>query len=273
MSHSLSYSNEQLAAAAFTMQSTSFDNQYLHNGIINYKRERVRSHLKKYITPGNLVLELNSGTGQDAIWLAQQGCKVHATDISGGMQEILHQKLKAENLEKKISCELCSFTELDHLALKGPYDIIFSNFAGLNCTTELHKVLKSFATLLKTNGTVTMVLLPRFCLWEVLLLFKGKFKTAIRRLLTPKETTAHIEGIFFKCRYYNPSYITDRLDEDFNLVALEGLCTLVPPSYIENFDRKFPKLFLHLKQKEDKLKCKWPWRLIGDYYIITLQKK
>ena len=72
MSHSLSYSNEQLAAAAFTMQSTSFDNLYLHNGIINYKRERVRSHLKKYITPGNLVLELNSGTGQDAIWLAQQ---------------------------------------------------------------------------------------------------------------------------------------------------------------------------------------------------------
>ena len=53
---------------------------------------------------------------------------------------------------------------------KGPYDMIFSNFAGLNCTGELDKVLASFSSLLKPKGIVTLVLLPGFCLWEFLLI-------------------------------------------------------------------------------------------------------
>jgi hypothetical protein len=40
------------------------------------------------------------------------------------------------------------------------------------------------------------------------------------------------------------------------------------------FARKFfEKIFKLLKNKEDRLKCKWPWKYIGDYYIISLQKK
>jgi len=54
---------------------------------------------------------------------------------------------------------------------------------------------------------------------------------------------------------------------------LEGLCTLVPPSYIENFAEKHPRLYNFLQRKENSLKSKWPWKLIGDYYIITLKKR
>jgi len=272
MNSSILNTNEQLAEAAFTLQSKRFDALYSTNKIVDYKRERVRAHLKKYISPGNSILELNSGTGQDAIWLAQQGCKVHATDISLGMQEMVYQKIKNESLERKISCELCSFTQLENLENKGPYDMIFSNFAGLNCTTELDKVLESFSSLLKPRGLVTLILLPQLCLWEFLLVFRGKIKTATRRLFSRNGTAAHIEGIFFKCRYYNPSFITACLNEEFKIVSLEGLCTIVPPSYIENFADKYPKLFKYLKNKEDKLKSNWPWKFIGDYYIITLQK-
>jgi hypothetical protein len=34
------------------------------------------------------------------------------------------------------------------------------------------------------------------------------------------------------------------------------LCTLVPPSYIENFAEKYPKTFNALKNKEDKVENK-----------------
>jgi len=63
------------------------------------------------------------------------------------------------------------------------------------------------------------------------------------------------------------------LEKEFDMLALEGLCTLVPPSYIENFAEKYPKTFNALKYKEDKWKAKWPWRSIGDYYIISFKKK
>ncbi len=270
---SLSQSNEQLAAAAFTRQSALFDEQYRNNSIIQYKRERVRNHIQQYLTINSNILELNSGTGEDAIWFAQQRHTVHATDISAGMQDVLKNKTSALNLYENISTELISFTDLENLKQRGPYDLIFSNFAGLNCTDELDKVLQSLTSLLKPKGIVTLVILPKFCLWEFLLLFKGRFKTAFRRLFSSNGVTAHIEGEYFTCWYYNPSYITKHLQDQFDVLAVEGLCTLVPPSYLEGFAEKYPKLFSFLKLKEDKWKTKWPWKNIGDYYIISLQKK
>ena len=57
---------------------------------------------------------------------------------------------------------------LQTLKNKGPYDCIFSNFAGLNCTDKLDQVLAGFDELLKPGGMVVLVILPRFCLWESL---------------------------------------------------------------------------------------------------------
>lgn len=268
-----SNTNEKLAAAAFSSQSTIFDQLYADNKIVQYKRERVRAHLKKYIQAGDCILELNSGTGEDAIWLAQQKCIVHATDFACRMLEELHKKIINEGLESIVTSEFRSFTDLQNLQQKGPYDLIFSNFAGLNCTDKLHEVLTSFSPLLKAKGIITLVLLPKFCLWEFLLLFKGKFKTAIRRFFSSKGRNARVEGACFKCWYYNPSFITTKLNAEFELLSIEGLCTVVPPSYIENFGDKYPKLFNFLKDKEDRWKSKWPWKYIGDYYIISMQKK
>ena len=273
MSTVISNMNESLAAAAFSIQAKKFDELYSLNKIIEYKRERVRSHLKKFIQPGNFILELNSGTGEDAIWLAQQNCKVHATDIATGMLEIIQQKIKNEALENLITHEICSFTALEYLQQKGPFDLIFSNFAGLNCTGDLYKVLASFSILLKPKGIVTLVILPQFCLWEFLLIFKGKFKTATRRLFSKNGRNARVEGHHFKCWYYNPSYIIKHLKNDFGLLTIEGLCTLVPPSYIEHFAEKYPRAYQFLKAKENTWKEKWPWKYVGDYYIISFQKK
>ena len=265
--------NEQFAEAAFTSQSGIFDEIYSGNTIVNYKRERVRAHVLQYLPAGSSILELNSGTGGDAIFFAQKGHKVHATDISTGMQQQLKQKVALNGLEKSVSAELCSYTQLNGLKNQGPYDLIFSNFAGLNCTNELGKVLASFNSLLKPGGMVTLVVLPKFCLWEALLLFKGKFKTAFRRFFSSKGRRAHIEGVYFKCWYYNPSFIIKQLKTDFDLLSIEGLCTVVPPSYIEGFAEKHRAAYQFLKNKERKLKTRWPWRVIGDYYIISLKKK
>jgi ubiquinone/menaquinone biosynthesis C-methylase UbiE len=273
MSLSSHHINEEQAAAAFSNQAAQFDALYAGDTIIQYKRKRVRDHVQQFILPNSEVLELNSGTGEDAIWFAQQGHTVHATDISKGMQEQLQQKVKVAKLEQQISSELISFTQLQNLQQQKQYGYIFSNFAGLNCTGELEKVLQSFTALLKPGGKITLVMLPKFCLWEFLLLFKGQFKTAFRRLFSSKGVQAHVEGEYFTCWYYDPSFVIGHLKNNFELLGYEGLCTLVPPSYIEGFAEKHPIAYNFLKNKENKWKCKWPWKFIGDYYIISFKKK
>ncbi|MFM6924516.1 MAG: class I SAM-dependent methyltransferase [Ferruginibacter sp.] len=269
----MNVNNELQSESAFSLQSKIFDELYRDNAIIQYKRERVRAVVKQFAANCGTVLELNSGTGEDAIWFAQQGYKVHATDISTGMQDILNSKINSLGLQQKVSTEIISFTNLENLREQKEYDLIFSNFAGLNCTEDLHKVLGSFSSLLKPKGVVVLAVLPKFCLWEFLLLFKGKFKTAFRRFFSSKGATAHMEGIYFRCWYYNPSYIIKHLQHKFNLLTVEGLCTIVPPSYIDSFAEKRPGLFTFLKSTENKWKKKWPWKCIGDYYIIALEKK
>ncbi len=285
--------NETEAAKAFSKQATGFDEYDAGNTIIQYKRKRVREHVLRWlgsagtavasgptrsaggsIPAARSILELNAGTGTDATFFARQGYRVHATDIASGMQEKVREKVRLQGLTDKVTTELCSFTALDNLQQRGPYDLIFSNFAGLNCTDELDKVLRSFAPLVKPGGQVTLVILPGFCLWETLMLFKGKFRTAFRRLVSGRRgTKSHVEGHYFRCWYYSPSYVIRSLADSFDCISLEGLCTIVPPSYIEGFAEKHPPAYRWLRGREDKWKDKWPWKWIGDYYIISLRKR
>ncbi len=267
------HKNEINAATAFSKQSVWFDELYSGDTIVDFKRKRVRDHVQQYILPNSHILELNAGTGEDAVYFSRQGHYVHATDISEGMQKQLKEKVSKNNLSYAVTNELCSYTALNTLQNKGPYDYIFSNFAGLNCTNDLEIVLGSLSPLLKKNGVITLVILPKFCLWEFILIGKGKFKTALRRFCGKKGALSHIEGEYFRCWYYNPAFVKKALQKDFEHLQTEGLCTIVPPSYITNFAEKYPVLYCRLTKLEKTFCKSWPWRSIGDYYIISFRKK
>ena len=92
--------NERRVARAFDSQSASFDKLFAQNTIVQYKRKRVRDRVLKLLRPGSRILELNSGTGDDAIFFAKHGYDVHATDISEGMQKKLAEKKRRKEKRK-----------------------------------------------------------------------------------------------------------------------------------------------------------------------------
>jgi hypothetical protein len=51
------------------------------------------------LEPGSRVIELGAGTGRDAVWLAQQGLQVTASDYSGAAQRIIRRKVKATGVQ------------------------------------------------------------------------------------------------------------------------------------------------------------------------------
>ena len=265
--------NETLAAAAFSAQSQVFDAIYQYNTIVQYKRKRVRAHVNRLLLRGSHILELNAGTGEDSLYFASQGHTVYATDIASGMLQQLQEKVKNAGLAEMICTEQCSYTLLNQLSNKGPFDHVFSNFAGLNCTDQLDQVLRSLSPLVKKGGTVTLVILPPFCLWETALLLKGMWRTAFRRWAGKKGAVSHVEGHYFRCWYYPPSYVKKNMRQDFEHLCTEGLCTIVPPSYIEQFAEKYPRIYATLCRLEDKNAHRWPWRNMGDYYMISFRKK
>src|SRR6478752_2913428 len=125
MQPAISNIQEQKAAEAFNKQSAVFDTIYSPNLIIQYKRKRVRAHVESFLPQGSNILELNAGTGEDALYFASKGHHVHATDIAANMQEALVKKINDSGLSQNVSVELCSFNNLPALKNKGPYDLIF----------------------------------------------------------------------------------------------------------------------------------------------------
>jgi ubiquinone/menaquinone biosynthesis C-methylase UbiE len=261
---------EELVSQAFSRQSVDFDHIYTSNAISEWMRQRARNEVMRFIPKGAHMLELNCGTGMDSTWFAKKGIRVVATDNAEGMLSILRRKLAAEALEDTIEVKRCSFNHLDQMA-DNRFDYIFSNFGGLNCTENLDKVLQQFSLLLRPGGYCTLVIMPRICPWELLMLLKGRVKTAFRRF--KKETDAHIEGVHFKCYYYNPGFVKRILAQHFETVSLKGMAFLVPPPFIEGFKEKRPKLFSRLQKAELKLESQFPFNHCCDHFVITLRKK
>lgn len=261
---------EQKVSKAFSKQSLVFDEADSQNEILQWMRWRVRKHVLNLWKPGDRVLELNAGTGIDAVFFAENGFYVHAIDNAPGMITALDKKIKQKHLERKISSQLCSFLELEKL--KGEkFDHIFSNFGGLNCTDKLQNVINSFHTLLKPGGTVTLIIMPPVCPWELLYLFRGNFKLAFRRL-KKGGAPSHLEGMNFTTWYYSPSAVKKMFGNNYSLLSITGLGITIPPPFLKDFPCKHHKLFRKLITIENSVATKVPFRSWADHFIISAKK-
>ncbi len=261
--------NPGLVSQAFSNQASVFDDLNESNEISRYLRGVFRSEVLFHSEKNSRILELNCGTGLDAIYFAEKGHQIVATDNAPGMLQKLQEKISSQQLSS-IKAVRCSFHDLNKLN-EGKFDHIISNFGGLNCTDDLPSVLRQFSSLLKPGGKVTLMIMPKICPWELLLILKGKFRTAFRRF--KHGAPAHIEGVHFKCYYYNPGLIKKVLAKDFRMVALKGVCITVPPEFYQNFAERYPKFFETLKKIDQKIAGVFPFTWCCDHYVITLQKK
>lgn len=255
---------------AFSKQSSVFDDLYKQNKLSEYLRLQFRTEILSHLKPQSKILELNCGTGMDAVFFAEKGHQVLATDNAPGMLAQLDQKISEKNLGGQIQTLRCSFHDIHSLKDK-KFDHIISNFGGLNCTDRLDNVLEQFSALLNPGGKVTLMIMPTVCPWELVMLFKGDFKTAFRRFR--KNTPAHIEGVNFLCYYYNPSYVKKVLKKEFRTLSLKGVFITVPPEFYQNFVERYPRLFAVLSKIDSAISRFFPFTYSCDHYLITLEKK
>ena len=257
------------AEEAFGKQAAVFDQINDESVIINWMRKRVYAHVSSLPVPlYGKILELNAGTGIDACHFAEHGFDVLATDVSEKMLEEARRKIEAAGLERLVKTQKCSFTELNRLSQRG-FDLIFSNFGGLNCAEDFSQVGRHFSTLLKPGAVVCLVMISPFCIWESLLAFKGNFGLAFRRF--KKSVPSKVEGVPFTTTYFTPQEISEALGKDFRRISLKSLATFTPPPYLEGKFVNKPGLLKMLNRMDEKTE-KWPLlRSAGDHFIITFQ--
>ncbi|HET6594198.1 MAG TPA: class I SAM-dependent methyltransferase [Anaerolineales bacterium] len=258
-------------AEAFSRTAEKYDSFAEDHPHLTRMRDKVYSHVMRYVPQGARILELNAGTGTDAVQLAQRGYHIHATDIAPGMLKRLHEKVIQLDLQNRVTMQTRSFLSLDNLQ-GAPFDAVFSDLGGLNCVPDLTPVIRQLPHLLKPAGTVTWVLMPHICLWEIAEVFRGNVSLAFRRLSRGK-VRANLEGLHFDVYYFSPGQLIQWFGKKFELLALEGLSVITPTAESKNFARGHPHLYHVLSWLDDKLSPHWPWYGWGDFYILTMRYK
>jgi len=256
-------------AEAFSRTAEKYDSFADDHPNQTRMRNKVYAHVERYIPAGARILELNCGTGTDAVELARRGYQIHATDIAPGMLERLQDKIRKFDLAKQITLQQCSFTELDQVH-GAPFDAVFSDLGGLNCIPDLSSVIKQLPKVLRPNGLITWVLMPRVCLWEMAEIFRGHPRLAFRRF-AQNGTRAHLEGLYFTIYYFTPEKVLGWFGDDFDCLAIEGLAVITPTAESKNFAKQYTRLYQTLSWLDDRLASRKPWRGWGDFFIITLR--
>ncbi len=256
-------------AEAFSRTAEKYDRFAEDHPNLSRMREKVYSHLSRHLSPGARILELNAGTGTDAVALAGRGYYVHATDIAPGMLQRLRDKVDRSGLAERVVVQNCSFTALEAVH-GGPFDAVFSNLGGLNCIPDLRPVIAQLPLVVAPGGTVTWVLMPRICLWELGLVFTGDFKVAARRL-SRGGTLAHLEGKRFMIYYFTPQQVIAAFRPGYQLQEIEGLSVFAPPAESKNLALKHPALYRGLCWLDDHLARRPPFYGWGDFFIATFR--
>jgi ubiquinone/menaquinone biosynthesis C-methylase UbiE len=232
-------------------------------------RNKVYSHIQRFIPAQSRILELNAGTGTDAVELARRGYRVHATDIAPGMLERLRDKVDQLSLSERITVQQCSFTNLDQI-VGAPFDAVFSDLGGLNCIADLTPVIEQLPKVLRPGGLVTWVLMPPICLWEMAEIFRGHPRLAFRRFAR-NGTRSHLEGLYFQVYYFTPKQVLRWFGKEYECLAIEGLSVITPTAESRNFAERYTRLYRILSWLDDRLASLHPWRGWGDFYMITMR--
>ena len=263
----LSGTSFEIVAEAYDRNADKYDDFIENNENLARMRRRVYEFVTARLPKGSRILDLACGTGTDAVWFAQHGYSVHGVDISGEMLARAEKKAKELGLQDRLSFEQLSDTDLKTTRAE-PFDMTFSNFGGLNCVSDPAQVVENVRPLMKQKARVIWAMMPPFCLWETAALFRGKFGIATRRL--SGKSTVRKEGLQYPVYYYKPDQITKAWGDEFRLEAVEALSVMTPPATSKDFSDKHPQLYSVLRNLDDLLAARWPFKYWGDFTIVSL---
>jgi ubiquinone/menaquinone biosynthesis C-methylase UbiE len=233
--------------------ATRYDALWTTTAIGRAQRNLVWHEINKLFHPGERILDIGCGTGEDAAHFAARGVHVYATDVSPAMVRVAR--------ERGVTATVCGAEELGRIGRS--FDGAISNFGALNCVGNLPAVAVSLAPLVRPGGHVAICLLGRFCAWETLYYaVRFEWRKAFRRWHGARYHDLPIH-------YPTVAQIRTAFGPDFELRHWTGIGLLVPPSYVN-----LPSALVRALSACDRFLASLPvLRALADHRLLLLVRK
>ena len=263
--------------------AADYDRNFTHTLIGRLMRQAVWSRLEACFNPGDRVLELNCGTGEDAVFLARRGVQVLATDNSPAMLQVTREKIRQARLAGVVTLQEFDSEELARgsrpLFFPGAcqeyrgqtllFDGAFSNFGGLNCLTDLPGVANGLASCLRPGAALLLCVMGPLAAWEWLwFLWRRQPSKAFRRL--------HPRGAGWRglrIRYPLIGQVRRAFGPHFRMRRLSAIGAFLPPPYAEAWAARNPDLIGFLNRWERRLETLPPLPWLADHYLLEMARR
>ena len=261
-----------MSTLSFNSYAKDYDKHFTNSPIGILQRKRVYKYLLPLLNKQKKVLEINCGTGEDATYMAQKVKSILATDISTEMIKEAQAKKSKNDLDNVIF-EASDIKEL-HTKLSSSFDLLFSDFGGLNCLSpeELKKFSKNICPFISENGKLCLVIMGKKCLWENLFFFRQKDRRLYRRN-TDEGVSTTINSTVFTTYYYSPKQIEILFSNSFKIIRARPIGFFIPPSYLNTYFLKNKQMLYFLNILEKMAGCFSILSNYSDHYLIILEKK
>lgn len=256
-------------AAVFDGLAAGYDATFTHTVLGRRYRAAVDRSLRWAFAPGQRVLELNCGTGEDAVALAGRGVLVLATDAAPAMVEQARVKALAAGVGERVRTRALAIEELSGRAAElGRFDGLLSNFGGLNCVADLDSAAAGMAAVVRPQGRVVVCLMGPVAPWEwAWFLARGRPSTAGRRL----RRDVSWRGV--PLRYPSVGTASRALAPWFVVHARRGIGVVLPPPYAEAHAARHPRVVATLDRLERRLDRAPGAAWVADHYVLELVRR
>lgn len=264
--------NSISSPAPFDALADSYDDHFSDSPIGRAQRKAVWREMDQAFHSGQRVLEINCGTGIDAVHMALLGTHVLACDSAPGMVAVARKR--AADLSTAQIRFLCLRTEDIHrLESDGPYDGVLSNFSGLNCVSDLRPVASSLSRLMKPGGRFVLCVFGTFCPWEILwYVCSEKPEKAYRRFRRNGVESHLAPGASVTVHYWTVDSLKEIFSPYFRLERRRGIGVVTPPSFASALVARFPRAFRVAAEIDSMIGSCPGVRAMADHTVLTFQK-
>ena len=253
---------------AFDALAADYDVTFTDTDLGRRYRSVVWRRLDEHIVAGQRVLELNCGTGADAVHLAQRGVCVVATDLSPAMVEATTAKAIELGVGHLVQARQLAIEDVGTLVDQGPFSAIVSDFGGMNCVADIGAIGADLAAPLASGGIAFLCVMGPAVPWEwAWYLAHGQPLKAIRRL----RRRTRWRGI--TVRYPSARSVRRALSPWFEPVTTTAIGALVPPPYAQSWAIRHERLVDRLERWERRLETRHLTVAMADHYLLELRRR
>lgn len=259
--------------AAFDTVAERYDSDFTRRRLGVWLRAAVWERLGAAFGPGDRVLELGCGTGEDALWLARRGAAVTATDVSPAMLRVAEAKARAAGLAGRMRFLALDAGRLDqHPDAPAELDGAWSNFGALNCLPERRSLALALARRVRPGGKLVLVVMGPLCPWESAWhLAHGELRAASRRWRAG--APAHVgEGRTVRVWYPSPRRLRAEFARHWRCLETAGVGALLPPTQLAHLAERWPGAGATLALLERRFAASPPWTWLNDHYLCVFER-